>query len=99
MVSFEVTKDERKLIEKIAERADKDLFGHAHGVQSRLDTEMDLSAVIAQGVPMRLQELLDADAFNFAHDIGGIYRHLDRSTGKLGGCFLPRFALTAAGAV
>lgn len=41
--------------------------------------------------PLRLQELLDAEANDFAHDILGIRRHLDRETGKLQDCFLPRY--------
>lgn len=87
-VSFKVTKAERELIKQIAARADKELFG-THGRNE--DTQMDLCATIAQGVPLRLEELLAADKFNFAHDIGGIYRNLDRETGLLVGGFLPRF--------
>lgn len=91
-VSFKVRQDERVLIEQIAQRAEDELFAPQGINQSTVSTEMDLCATIAQGVPLRLQELLDADMFNFAHDIGGIYRHIDRSTGKLGGFFWPRFA-------
>ena len=36
--------------------------------------------------------MLAADDFNFGHDVFGIYRHLDRTTGKLMNCFVPRFA-------
>ena len=41
---------------------------------------------------LNLSRLLEADAFNFAHDINGIIRHMDRSKypGKLTGCFEPR---------
>lgn len=92
MISFEVTDEQEALIEKIAERADKELFGPQGIKQSRMDTEMDLCATIAQGCPLRLDELLVADPFNFAHDIGGIRRHINRTTGKLENCFLPRFA-------
>ena len=53
---------------------------------------MDLSATIAQGVPLRLKELLAADDFNFIHDVWGIQRHLNRETGKLENHFWPRFA-------
>ncbi len=91
MISFKVTDEQRDLIVKIAHRADKDLFKPQGIDQTIMDTTMDLSATIAQGVPLRLEELLNADKFNFSHDIGGIYHHIDRKTGKLGGCFLPRF--------
>lgn len=41
---------------------------------------------------LRLEEFLNADDFNFAHDFCGIQRHIDRTTGKVGDFFLPRFA-------
>jgi hypothetical protein len=31
------------------------------------------------------------------HDVAGIYRHIDRDTGELTGCFLPRYALPGKG--
>lgn len=39
---------------------------------------------------------LDADRFNFAHDVGGIRYHLDRNTGELADCFRPRYSARAA---
>lgn len=92
MVNFKVTDDELTAIRDIAERAEKEVFGPYGIKQTQTDTQMDLCAVIAQGCPLRLDELFFADPFNFAHDIGGIWRHLDRRTGKLGGFFVPRFA-------
>jgi hypothetical protein len=91
-VSFKVTDEERDLIIKIAWRADAEIFKPHKIEQTVLDTTMDLSACIAQGMPLKLRDLLMADEGNFAHDICGIRRHIDRTTGKLGGCFLPRFA-------
>ena len=84
-VSFKATKAERTWIWKIAERAARDL-----GVDPD-DTEMDVCATHANGCPLDLERFHAADAFNFAHDIFGIARHLDRDTGELTGCFLPRF--------
>lgn len=89
--SFNVTDEQRDLIRKIAARADTEFF-RPHSIdQSQMDTEMDLCAVIAQGCPLRLDELLAADLVNFAHDIGGIRRHIDRRTGQLGSGFCPRY--------
>lgn len=55
---------------------------------------MDMLA--ADGVngnpPLDFDRMAQADDFNVAHDVVGIYRHIDRETGKLTGCFLPRFA-------
>lgn len=91
MISFKVSKEENEIICKIAHRADE-LFKEHNIEQTVMDTIMDLSATIAQGCPLRLDDLLAADAANFAHDVAGIRRHLDRKTGLLGDCFLPRFA-------
>lgn len=40
---------------------------------------------------LRLEELLNADDFNFAHDIIGIVNNINRNT-KDFGLFVPRFA-------
>ena len=91
VASFKVTKEESQLIAKIAHRAQS--FFNAQNIdQSILDTTMDISACVANGNPLRLQELLSADDFNFMHDVGGIYRHINRDTGKLENCFSPRFS-------
>ena len=57
-----------------------------------MDAMMDIEACHSNGCPLRLNELLATDDGNFGHDVFGIRRHLDRETGKLGGCFLPRFS-------
>ena len=51
---------------------------------------MDLAATNANGCPMDFDRLLMVESFTFVHDITGIARHLDRSTGELGDFFLPR---------
>lgn len=61
----------------------------------KLDMHMDVSAVHANGNPLRLEALLDADDFNFAHDMSGICNCLDRDTGKLTRHFRPRFSIPA----
>lgn len=62
---------------------------------ARINLVMDLTA--ADGVngnrPLDWERFLSADDFNFMHDLGGISRHIDRTTGRLGGHFLPRFTL------
>lgn len=80
---------------KIADRASADFVRRAGGRQSFI---MDLLA--ADGVngnpPVDLDALAEADDFNFAHDAYGISGHMDRATGKLTNCFLPRFAKLGA---
>lgn len=61
-----------------------------------IDCAMDITACHMEN-PLKLQRLLEADNFNFAHDIGGIQRYIDRDTGKLGNRFLPRFSLPMKG--
>lgn len=90
-INFDVTKEEAKLIHAIALRADNEVF-NGWTTQSIMDTEMDITAVHANGLPLKLKELLMAKPFDFAHDVGGIRRCLDRNTGQLRDCFLPRFA-------
>lgn len=53
---------------------------------------MDLEACHSNDCKLKLQELLETDDFNFMHDINGIQHHIDRETGKLVNCFLPRYA-------
>ncbi len=92
--SLDVTNEERAVAQQIAERAMGDLReARKHDRFEMLDIWMDIAATHANGCPLRLEELRDADGFNFAHDVLGIRRHLNRDTGKLEGHFLPRFAV------
>ena len=42
--------------------------------------------------PLRLKDFLEADDFNFAHDILGITKYLNRKTWDYNEFFLPRFS-------
>lgn len=86
-ISFAVTKEESLLAAKIANRAR--LLGDP---RSTVDIAMDIEATHANGCPLDLEKLYEFDDFNFKHDIYGIARHIDRRTGKLTRCFLPRCA-------
>jgi len=73
----------------------RDIVKRAVKFMPRLDTmsvSMDLQACHTCGNPLKLAELLAASDGDLAHDVSGINRHLDRETGKLGGCFSPRFS-------
>lgn len=82
-VSFETTKEESKTISRIVERA---------CVNERLSLTMDLSACHANGCPLDFEKLLGFEDFSFYHDVWGIRNHINRTTGKLEHCFLPRCA-------
>ena len=91
MVKFaKFSKAEHKIVIGIADRAIS-----AGIYKNRLDADMDISAVHAS-CPLRLMDLLEADQFNFAHDMYGIRRHLNRQTGEFEDLFLPRFAQPSA---
>lgn len=91
-VKFTDDPEARRLITKIARRGRSIAALHSSYTITQMDAEMDISACHANGCPLRLSELLDADDFNFAHDFFGIRRHMDRTTGNLTDCFVPRFA-------
>lgn len=88
---FHTTKEEFTLILKIAERAEH--LGFCQNVK-RIETLMDLAAAHANGCPMDFDAMLNAGDIDFAYDFWGIRNHLDRSNGRLGSYFTPRFRLT-----
>jgi hypothetical protein len=73
-------------ISKIAIRA-----GDEMGVRDRLSLMMDIEYV-HQSNPLRLEDLLNADFGNFAHDISGIINNINRSSQTLDNCFTPRYS-------
>lgn len=79
------------LISKIAKRALADVFQPQRVNVQLIDICMDIENC-HKVCPLRLQDLLDADAGNFGHDIAGIYQHFNRQTLELENCFTPRFA-------
>lgn len=85
MVKFNSTKVELNLIYKIVARALIEL-----SISDSLSLTMDLDATHSNGTPLDFERLLAFDAFNFAHDIHGIMACINRETGELTRCFLPR---------
>lgn len=72
----------------------------AHKLAARLGVDypvltamMDIEACHCNAVPLRLADLKLADDANFGHDVFGIRAHLNRSTGMLEDCFVPRYEL------
>jgi hypothetical protein len=53
---------------------------------------MDIIACHVSGCPLDLDRLHGAAESDLLHDVCGIARHLDRQTGKLTDCFVPRYA-------
>lgn len=91
-VKFTATKEDMRLISIIADRAIE--IGKKHKfIRPKIKWVMDLEATHCNGNELNLERLLKADDFNFAHDVFGIANHLNRQTGQLENCFVPRFSV------
>lgn len=90
-VSFDCPEADRKIIRAIARRA-RDIYLDQGIDRPALDIDMDICATHCNGNPLRLADLLAADDFNLLHDVSKIARYLNRETGKLTDCFVPRFS-------
>lgn len=91
-ISFDVSCSDAGIIKAISERAVEVAFKYRPDSEfDFMSCQMDITATHANGNPLRLLDLLEADDFNFGHDVFGIERHLDRNTGKLMHGFSPRF--------
>lgn len=86
MITWNTSKEDYLLINKIVDRA------LSLGLKrDKMSLDMDICAA-HEKCPLRLEELLIADVFDFAHDIVGIINNLNRETGELENFFLPRYA-------
>lgn len=92
MIRFATSAEDFDLIETIATRAVELVASTPIEGYNKQTAMMDISAVHVNGCPLKLKDLAEADDYNFGHDIFGIIRHLDRRTGHLENCFVPRFA-------
>lgn len=86
------------LIDEIVDRFDKDqkeyyepYGGGYYEPYGKLELQMDITAAHNK-CRLNLAQLLKANEPDFAHDVFGIVRHLDRNTGELLDCFIPRCA-------
>lgn len=84
MIKWDATNEEVITINKIYDRARKKLK------INKTDFMMDIEATHCNGCPLNLNKLLDFPAFDFWHDIHGIAVNINKSTGELKNCFLPR---------
>ena len=91
MIKWGTNKEDMELERQIAKRAI--IIAKSAGFQyDQMAASMDIDACHNNGNPLKLQELLDADDFNFAHDVFGIRANINRRTGELGNCFVPRYS-------
>jgi len=87
VASFKVSKKELSLVKKIVDRAIAEGLEDETGKES---LQMDLVACHANGCPLDLEKLLAAPSPHFGHDVLGIRKFIDRTTGQLKGSFDPR---------
>lgn len=90
MIDWTTTTEEADLILKIAKKA-KEQFSEELKTIPLMTLDMDLTATHNMNGKLRLQEMLDEDGYDFAHDIFGIINNMNRETGKLENFFEPRF--------
>lgn len=90
VINWTTTKEEQQKVKKVCDRANK---GPGHDWKpTRMDLMMDIEATNANGCPLDFDKLLGFSDLDFFHDVYGISEHLDRQTGKLQNCFVPRCA-------
>lgn len=86
------TRFEQELVHKCADRAVA-MAADAGVSYDKLTASMDIAACHLNGCELDLNKLLAAPDADFGHDVFGIRRHINRRTGQLGDCFLPRCAM------
>lgn len=91
-ICFKTSVGDRALIEAIANRALEELGSEIFGDDPKTQVAMSITACHSNGCKLELQRLLEADKFNFLHDVVGIDKHVSRQTGKLTDHFHPRFS-------
>lgn len=91
MISFKCSKADAEKINTLADRAVRSAT-QAGIAYKKMDASMDLTACHCNGMPLDLDKLAGFDDFNFEHDVFGIRRHINRETGEIGDCFVPRSA-------
>lgn len=94
MINWKTSKADAALLAKVYERSIW-ILGRL-GVDVPDGLYMDLTACHNNECPLDLGAMLDAGESDFMHDVLGIHRYIDRTTGKLGECFLPRFSARSA---
>ena len=83
----DITKEESSIIEQIATRVSA-----KYPEIDVVDVTMNVSATHLDK-PLRLKELLEADEFDFWHDVTGIAQHLNKDTCKMDDNFIPLYTM------
>lgn len=87
ILNWKTTDTEADLIKQITDRTLRFV-----PEANRMAVNMDITACHLNDTALDLARLLALPDPDFMHDVGGISAHLDRRTGKLQDCFVPRCA-------
>lgn len=93
VLNWNTTRQEHEAIMRLIERIVR--LARAHGIDYiQRDAMMDITACHANGCPLELEKMAatQEDDADVLHDLLGIRRHIDRNTGALRDCFVPRYA-------
>lgn len=93
VLNWNTTKAEALAIRRIVLRYAKAVKEYRGIDIDCMKMDMDLTACHANGCPLDLHKLEHAPEGDFLHDANGIACHIDRETGQLLHCFLPRCAM------
>lgn len=94
-IKWDATDAEQAMILKIVDRAIENAIAGGMDLKKlprKTGLTMDLEACHCNNVKLDLEAMLKAGAGDLGHDVFGIYRFLDRRTGKLTEGFSPRLA-------
>lgn len=91
--TFKISPEDRVIVDKIVTKTRE--MALAYGIDYTV-SEISMDLIAAHEVsPLPLQKLLDTADTNlsdFSHDVFGIRRHINRTTGELQDAFVPRCA-------
>ena len=86
------TKEEMISMSNIVKMANKEYSLRAGEPLDIMARVMDMEAC-HNTCPLNLEGLETAELSDLLHDVLGIASHLNRETGELEGCFVPRYAM------
>jgi len=89
-IHWDINTADFSLLVEVARRARHELTDYPDDHHTLV---MDLNACHSNGCLLDFRGLLTASPFELSHDIYGIREHINRRTGKLENCFVPRYAL------
>lgn len=90
VINWKVSRAEAMIIGRIVKRAVAMAREHDMKGIDAMELSMDVTACHLNGCPLELAKLESAPDTDFAHDVFGIRRSIDRKTGQLQNSFLPR---------